>query len=50
MRNDVITVATLRRMLDEGQPVTIVDIRPDAEWAEWSIPGAIHVDGGLDIT
>lgn len=44
MRNDVITVATLRRMLDEGQLVTIVDIRPDAEWAEWSIPGAIHVD------
>lgn len=44
MRNDTITVATLRRMLDEGQPVTVVDIRPDAEWAEWSIPGAVHVD------
>jgi glyoxylase-like metal-dependent hydrolase (beta-lactamase superfamily II)/rhodanese-related sulfurtransferase len=44
MRNDIITVGTLRRMLDEGQPVTIVDIRPHGEWAEWSIPGAIHVD------
>ncbi|HEV2128858.1 MAG TPA: rhodanese-like domain-containing protein, partial [Thermomicrobiales bacterium] len=34
----------LRRMLSTGQPVTVLDVRNDADRAEWSIPGSTHVD------
>jgi glyoxylase-like metal-dependent hydrolase (beta-lactamase superfamily II)/rhodanese-related sulfurtransferase len=44
MEDKVISVETLREMLDTGQSVTVVDIRPYAEWVEWSIPGAVHID------
>ena len=39
-----IDVETLRRWLEEGRPVTILDVRPTAERAEWAIPGSLHVD------
>jgi len=39
-----IDVETLRGWLEERRPVTILDVRPTAEWAEWAIPGSIHVD------
>jgi glyoxylase-like metal-dependent hydrolase (beta-lactamase superfamily II)/rhodanese-related sulfurtransferase len=39
-----ISVDTLRAWLDEQQPVTILDVRPQQDYAEWSIPGSIHVD------
>lgn len=39
-----ITVETLREWLAEGRPVTILDVRPAAERAEWFIPGSLHVD------
>ncbi|HBY99665.1 MAG TPA: MBL fold metallo-hydrolase [Chloroflexi bacterium] len=39
-----ITVDALREMLEEGQPVTVLDIRPATERAEWSIPHSLHVD------
>lgn len=39
-----ITVDALREMLDRRQPVTVVDVRPEAERAEWAIPGSIHID------
>lgn len=34
----------LREMLDKGKPVTVLDIRPAEERAEWAIPGSVHVD------
>jgi glyoxylase-like metal-dependent hydrolase (beta-lactamase superfamily II)/rhodanese-related sulfurtransferase len=39
-----IDVETLRIWLEEGRPVTVLDVRPTAERAEWAIPGSIHVD------
>ena len=37
-------VETLRGMLERHEPVTILDIRPQLERDEWSIPGSIHRD------
>lgn len=39
-----IDVATLRDWLATGRPVTVLDVRPAAERAEWAIPGSLHVD------
>jgi glyoxylase-like metal-dependent hydrolase (beta-lactamase superfamily II)/rhodanese-related sulfurtransferase len=39
-----ITVETLRTWLEEGRPVTVLDVRPTAERAEWAVPGSIHID------
>lgn len=39
-----ITVDELRDMLDRRQPVTVVDVRPAVERAEWAIPGSVHID------
>ena len=40
----IIDRETLRAWLDEGRPVTMLDIRPAAERSEWAIPGSLHVD------
>lgn len=39
-----ITTEGLRQKLVAGEPVSIIDIRPMHERAEWFIPGSIHVD------
>lgn len=39
-----IDVDGLRSMLERHDPVTVLDVRPSAERAEWSIPGSIHRD------
>ena len=39
-----IDVETLRNWLDREKKVTVIDIRPLEEIAEWSIPGSIHID------
>jgi len=44
MGKEIMDVGALREMLDAGQPITIVDVRPDEEWSEWRIPGSVHVD------
>src|SRR5213596_166683 len=40
------TISTegLRELLERGAPVTVLDVRPAAERAEWSIPGSVHAD------
>ncbi|HWQ13175.1 MAG TPA: MBL fold metallo-hydrolase [Roseiflexaceae bacterium] len=39
-----VDVSTLQSWLAEGRPLTLLDVRPAAERAEWSIPGSLHVD------
>jgi glyoxylase-like metal-dependent hydrolase (beta-lactamase superfamily II)/rhodanese-related sulfurtransferase len=39
-----VEVAELRRWLQEGRPVTVLDVRLDEDRAQWSIPGSIHVN------
>lgn len=39
-----IDAETLRGWLEEKRPVTVLDVRTEADRAEWSIPGSIHVD------
>lgn len=39
-----ITTETLRAWLEEGYPITILDVRHTAEYLEWSIPGSLHID------
>lgn len=37
-------VDELRWLLDRHAPVTVLDVRPAEERAEWAIPGSLHVD------
>ena len=39
-----ISAGTLREWLEEGREVTVVDVRPAEDRAQWSIPGSVHVD------
>jgi len=40
------TISTegLRELLEQGAPVTVLDVRPAVERAEWAIPGSVHAD------
>ena len=44
MDNGKITVAELQRMLDEGNDVTVLDVRPKDQREEWKIEGSQYVD------
>jgi glyoxylase-like metal-dependent hydrolase (beta-lactamase superfamily II)/rhodanese-related sulfurtransferase len=39
-----IDMETVRQWLEQGRPLTLLDVRPAEERAEWAIPGSIHVD------
>jgi len=39
-----VDAATLRNWLENGRPVTILDIRPISERTEWFIPGSIYLN------
>ena len=39
-----IEAATLQEWLEAHEPVTVVDIRTDDDYAQWAIPGSIHVN------
>ncbi len=41
---NTVPVEVLRTWLAEGRPVTILDVRLTSDYAEWSIPGSLHVD------
>jgi glyoxylase-like metal-dependent hydrolase (beta-lactamase superfamily II) len=49
MSPTTIDVESLRQMLNEKRPVTILDVRPTDERAEWAIPGSLHVDAYLAL-
>jgi glyoxylase-like metal-dependent hydrolase (beta-lactamase superfamily II) len=44
MNGTSIDVKALREMLERGEPVTVLDVRPEDQRAEWQIPGSIHLD------
>src|SRR5438309_8723939 len=44
MTATTISTEGLRELLERGAAVTVLDVRPAAERAEWSIPGSVHVD------
>ena len=44
MTAPTISTEGLRQLLERGAPVTVLDVRPPAERAEWSIPGSVHAD------
>jgi glyoxylase-like metal-dependent hydrolase (beta-lactamase superfamily II)/rhodanese-related sulfurtransferase len=44
MTQSTIDVEALRGVLDQGEPVTVLDIRRAEARAEWAIPGSVHVD------
>jgi glyoxylase-like metal-dependent hydrolase (beta-lactamase superfamily II) len=41
---NTIDVPTLRTWLAAGEPVTVLDVRTDMDYAEWFIPNSIHVN------
>jgi glyoxylase-like metal-dependent hydrolase (beta-lactamase superfamily II) len=44
MTRTSIGVKSLREMLELGDPVTVLDVRPEEQRAEWRIPGSVHFD------
>jgi glyoxylase-like metal-dependent hydrolase (beta-lactamase superfamily II)/rhodanese-related sulfurtransferase len=44
MTDMTVSIDTLRGWLDQGRPVTVLDVRPSDQHAEWAIPGSVHVD------
>ncbi len=46
-RHGVITAEELRRQLDRGEPVRVLDVRTDAEWEAGHIPEALHIEAGI---
>jgi rhodanese-related sulfurtransferase len=41
------TVPEIKRRLDAGESLHVVDTREDSEWARGHIPGAIHLGKGI---
>jgi glyoxylase-like metal-dependent hydrolase (beta-lactamase superfamily II) len=44
MTRTSIALETLREMLERGEPVTVLDVRPEDQRGDWWIPGSVHLD------
>jgi glyoxylase-like metal-dependent hydrolase (beta-lactamase superfamily II)/rhodanese-related sulfurtransferase len=44
MTRTSIDAESLRDMLERGEPVTVLDVRPEDQRVEWQIPGSVHFD------
>jgi rhodanese-related sulfurtransferase len=44
MTRTSIDVESLRQMMDQGDTVTVLDVRPKDQHTEWQIPGSVHFD------
>ncbi len=42
--SETISVDDLRELLEKGDPVTLLDVRPVEEWDDWRIPGSMNID------
>ena len=40
-------VADVKRRVDAGEKIVLVDVREDNEWANGHLPGAIHLGKGI---
>ncbi|HSY33581.1 MAG TPA: rhodanese-like domain-containing protein [Verrucomicrobiae bacterium] len=40
-------VADVKRRIDGGENLTLVDVREDNEWAQGHLPGALHLGKGI---
>jgi rhodanese-related sulfurtransferase len=40
-------VADVKRRIDGGEKMTLIDVREDNEWAQGHLPGAIHMGRGI---
>jgi rhodanese-related sulfurtransferase len=40
-------VAEVKRRMDAGEKLTIVDVREESEWAQGHLPGAIYLGKGV---
>lgn len=41
------TVDDVKAKLDAGEPVHLVDVREESEWANGHLPGAVHLSKGV---
>ena len=44
MVQTTIDIEGLSEIFNRGQPVTVLDVRHTAQWAEWAIPGSLNAD------
>jgi rhodanese-related sulfurtransferase len=40
-------VAEVKRRMDEGEKLLLIDVREDNEWAQGHLPGAVHMGRGI---
>ncbi|HET9235353.1 MAG TPA: rhodanese-like domain-containing protein [Candidatus Eisenbacteria bacterium] len=41
------TVDEVKKRLDRGESLTIIDVREESEWDQGHVPGAIHLGKGI---
>ena len=40
-------VADMKRRMDAGEKIALVDVREESEWAQGHLPGAMHLGKGI---